>query len=339
MLTKLFEFQGARVRVIMIEGEPWFVASDVAKVLGYRDAEKAIRGKLRPHQIRTHEVGTNRGPRTMTIINEAGVNRLVMRSERPEAEAFQDWIEGDVIPSLARTGTYTMPGANSGAVLPDLTNADEATVLAFAEITNKLAQASARMVAELQGRKAADAKVVALETVVVEKDKKIAELEIEWDMFREIDGLLQVSTVAKLLQQAGIDTSPDRLWDQLIDLKLVMRKKSWRGRNAYEATVKAKGWLVTVGQKRQDKDGNWVAAETSVRFTVLGCQKVQKILYLDQMPKLSLVQGELEFDGGHEASPEPAEPTEPESKLLTDERLEELAAESGLIRFPKVGKK
>lgn len=100
-----FDFKGNPVRVVMIDGEPWFVAVDVAKVLGYRDAANATR-TLRDREVRTHPVSTSAGLRELIIISEQGLYRLVMRSERSEAEDFQDWVTGDLLPQIRTTGAY-----------------------------------------------------------------------------------------------------------------------------------------------------------------------------------------------------------------------------------------
>jgi len=100
-----FNFQGkAPVRTILIEGEPWFVASDVASVLGYVNPQKAIRD----HCKGVNETGTPSagGIQTVKIIRESDVYRLVMRSKLPTAEAFEAWVVEEVLPSIRKTGSY-----------------------------------------------------------------------------------------------------------------------------------------------------------------------------------------------------------------------------------------
>ena len=103
-LTK-YDFHGCTLRVVMIEGEPWFVATDLAKTLGYRDAEKMTRLLDDDHKG-THIVGTPSGDQELTVISEAGMYRAIMRSQRAEAKAFERWVVGDVLPSIRRTGSY-----------------------------------------------------------------------------------------------------------------------------------------------------------------------------------------------------------------------------------------
>ncbi|PTE66829.1 phage repressor protein [Staphylococcus devriesei] len=90
-------FKGNEIRFIEKDGEHWAVASDVAKILGFRDSYTAIR-VLPRHVCDTHKVRTTseknkaRKYQDYTVINEKGIYRLVMRSNKAEAEEFQDFI-------------------------------------------------------------------------------------------------------------------------------------------------------------------------------------------------------------------------------------------------------
>lgn len=102
-----FDFNGQGVRVTVIDGDPWFVANDVGDVLGIR--RSAVRESTRslPHDfIRVISIGTNRGPRNHTIISYEGVTKMMIRSRKPEAEPFQDWISFEVVPSIRKNGYY-----------------------------------------------------------------------------------------------------------------------------------------------------------------------------------------------------------------------------------------
>ncbi|UXR69075.1 Bro-N domain-containing protein [Staphylococcus sp. IVB6246] len=89
MIKQLFD--NKEIRFIEKDGEYWAVAGDVAKVLGFRDSYTAIR--VLPNHVKdTHKVRTLGGEQNMSVINEKGIYRLVMRSNKTEAEDFQDWI-------------------------------------------------------------------------------------------------------------------------------------------------------------------------------------------------------------------------------------------------------
>ena len=90
-------FNGTEIRFIEKDGEHWAIASDVATILGFRDSNTAVR------YLPEHTRGTLKGRTTSnkkysrkyqdyTVINEKGIYRLIMRSNKKEVEDFQDWI-------------------------------------------------------------------------------------------------------------------------------------------------------------------------------------------------------------------------------------------------------
>ena len=105
----VFAFHNHSVRIIVRDGEPWFVASDVATALGYRDASNAAR-HLKDQQKGTHNLSTLGGDQKVTVITESGLYKLVLRSRKPEAEEFSDWVTGEVLPTIRKTGRYEAPG-------------------------------------------------------------------------------------------------------------------------------------------------------------------------------------------------------------------------------------
>ena len=92
-----------KVRALMRDGEPWFVAADVASLLGYSDTAKAIRTHCKG--VAETSTPTLGGLQTVKIIPERDVYRLIMRSRLPAAEAFEEWVVGTVLPSLRQKGT------------------------------------------------------------------------------------------------------------------------------------------------------------------------------------------------------------------------------------------
>lgn len=90
-------FNGTEIRFIEKDGKHWAVASDITSVLGFRDSFNAVR-ILPNHVCATHKVSTTskkkyaRKYQDYTVINEKGIYRLIMRSNKKEAEDFQDWI-------------------------------------------------------------------------------------------------------------------------------------------------------------------------------------------------------------------------------------------------------
>lgn len=102
-----FDFQGSSVRVVMIDNEPWFVASDVARLLGYANPQEAVRVHCRG--VSETLIPSAQGHQNTKIIPERDVYRLITRSKLPAAERFEDWLFGEVLPSIRKTGSYVAP--------------------------------------------------------------------------------------------------------------------------------------------------------------------------------------------------------------------------------------
>lgn len=106
---KIFENEAfGKVRVIEKNNEPWFVGKDVAEALGYSQPAKAIREHVKDTHKGVSEMDTPGGRQQIIIIDEAGLYSLVLRSKLPAAEAFQEWVVAEVIPSIRKTGSYSV---------------------------------------------------------------------------------------------------------------------------------------------------------------------------------------------------------------------------------------
>lgn len=123
---QVFNSELGQVRTLEIEGKIWFVASDVAKALGYSNHRDAIirhckgvvkhdgvaETGVRPDGTRIHQQVE------MNIIPEGDVYRLVGRSKLPSAEKFESWVFDEVLPSIRKTGTYSVvPSTYAQALL------------------------------------------------------------------------------------------------------------------------------------------------------------------------------------------------------------------------------
>lgn len=99
-----FTFDSLPVRVVDQDGEPWFVAADVAKVLGYSNPRKAIGDHCKG--VTKRDTPTPGGIQQLSFIPERDVYRLIMRSKLPAAERFEEWVVSEVLPSIRRHGGY-----------------------------------------------------------------------------------------------------------------------------------------------------------------------------------------------------------------------------------------
>jgi len=95
------------VRSIIVNGEPWFIAKDIAEALGYVNTSKAVN----THCNRVETCPTEMGGqvRHVQIIPEPDLYRLIAKSELPAAERFEAWIFEEVLPTIRKHGMYATP--------------------------------------------------------------------------------------------------------------------------------------------------------------------------------------------------------------------------------------
>ena len=95
------------VRTITKDNKTYFVGNDVAKALGYSETAKAIRTHCKG--VSEMDIPTNGGIQTMKMITEGDIYRLVIKSQLPQAEKFESWVFDNVLPSIRKTGSYSVP--------------------------------------------------------------------------------------------------------------------------------------------------------------------------------------------------------------------------------------
>lgn len=192
-----FEFEGNKVRALADGDEVMFVASDIAKLLGYRDAANLARN-LDHDERGIHEVSTPSGTQNMTVLTESGLYRAILNREtayvkEPEAQAFvkrfQRWVTHEVLPSIRRTGGY----------IPTTDVDDDMTILAKAVmIGQRTMETQKRRIAEQQTR-----------IVELEPKARFA------DAVAASDGTCLIGELAKMLRQNGLDIGQNRLFEIL----------------------------------------------------------------------------------------------------------------------------
>ena len=119
-----FEFVTQSVRVLIIDGEPWFVAADVCAILGLSQVTRALdrldddEKQVIDFSILTNGKGRSNqqlskfNPKSVNIINESGLYALILTSRKPEAKKFKKWVTSEVLPTLRKQGHYTILGAD-----------------------------------------------------------------------------------------------------------------------------------------------------------------------------------------------------------------------------------
>lgn len=107
-----FDFNGTAVRVIKDDqGEPWFVAKDVAEILDYENSRTMTR-RLDDDEKGVQKLHTPGGEQEMTVISESGLYSAILGSSKPEAKAFKKWVTGEVLPAIRKTGGYMVARPN-----------------------------------------------------------------------------------------------------------------------------------------------------------------------------------------------------------------------------------
>lgn len=233
-----FEFRSTNVRVVTIDGKPWFVAADVCYILGYSNSRDAVAKHVRDHQKGTSRIATPSGDQVFTIINEFGLYRLMMRARTVLADEFQDWVTDEVLPAIRKTGRYE--------VAPRLPQS-------YAEALRELA-------ATVEERDAAKAKVIELHP------KADA-----WDTLADTGADYAAREAAYILNRdPAISTGQNRLLQLLRDWRLIDRFDKPYANHAAHVTLRP--------QTRVASDGERVQAKPQVRITVQGLSYLHKRL-------------------------------------------------------------
>lgn len=191
-------FQNERfgaVRTVIREGQPWFVAADVCRVLeieptATRRLDEDEKAALRLTQTSSNGVTQER---EVTIVNEPGLYSLVLGSRKPEAKAFKRWITHEVVPTIRKTGGYV---DNDDLFLNTyLPTADDATRGLFKATLVTMRKQTEML--EAQKREIAEkSSVIGKQEEVIAEQKPKADY---FDNFMKRDGLSNIRDTATQL--------------------------------------------------------------------------------------------------------------------------------------------
>lgn len=101
-------FGETEVRTIERDGEPWWVLSDVCKVLELNSPHK-VADRLEEDEKGRNLIPTLGGEQEMTIISESGLYSVILRSDKPQAKPFRKWVTSEVLPTIRKHGAYMTP--------------------------------------------------------------------------------------------------------------------------------------------------------------------------------------------------------------------------------------
>ena len=106
-----FDFEGNKVRTVLIDDEPYFVGKDVAEILGYKRQVKAINDHVEPEDKREDIVNISQSSQSgraelTLLITEAGIYDLIFNSQLDSARRFKRWVTSEVLPTIRKHGMY-----------------------------------------------------------------------------------------------------------------------------------------------------------------------------------------------------------------------------------------
>ncbi len=103
---QIFHYENNEVRTILKDGEPWWVLADVCQVLEIENSRNVAARLDEDEKNTVHLTDGIRGNPNMTIINESGLYKVILRSDKPEAKKFTRWVTHEVLPAIRKTGQY-----------------------------------------------------------------------------------------------------------------------------------------------------------------------------------------------------------------------------------------
>ena len=132
----VYNFNQNKIRTTTVDGEPFFNLNDCCEALGIvRGYKSTVR--LSPEGVRETSLLTPGGLQVSKFINEPNLYRLIFRSNKPQAQAFADWVYSEVLPSIRKTGAYGVPALVDKRLENTIRDCVSASVRDALKITDK----------------------------------------------------------------------------------------------------------------------------------------------------------------------------------------------------------
>lgn len=106
--VQIFNFKENSVRTQYASDEVWFCLKDVCKILEIKNSNDVV-SRINPKGVASIYTLTNGGNQKLTYINESNLYKVIFQSRKPQAEEFTEWVTGEVLPTIRKTGGYQMP--------------------------------------------------------------------------------------------------------------------------------------------------------------------------------------------------------------------------------------
>jgi prophage antirepressor-like protein len=100
-----FDFGKQQVRTLLINDQPWFVATDVCEALAIVNTARAL-SRLDEDERGIHSMNTLGGAQNLSVVNESGLYSLILTSRKAEAKIFKKWVTAEVLPAIRKHGRY-----------------------------------------------------------------------------------------------------------------------------------------------------------------------------------------------------------------------------------------
>ena len=239
-----FHFQDQAVRIIDLDGEPWFVLADLASVLEI-SAVPRLAARLDDDMRQTHTIPDRLGrDQSTTIVSESGMYEVIVRSDSPIAKPFRRWITSEVLPSIRKTGSYGQVEQLSGPAL--------------------IAAAWEQIQADLEAEKL--------------RNRMLTPKADAFDGFLSATGDYSLNEGAKLLARNGVkDMGQNRLRDHLLRWGWLYRGRKERLR-AHQSAIDAGRMCERTSWYYDDHTGERKTGQTQAVITAKGLFDVKKKL-------------------------------------------------------------
>lgn len=231
------------VRVAGTSEQPLFCASDLCRALGYANGRDAISKHVDAGDVAKCDTLTASGMQVMTYVNESGLYALIFSSKQPNAKEFKKWVTSEVLPSIRKTGSYSVQ-----KLLPDFSNPAEAA-RAWADQYEK-AQAL-----ELENKKQAEQIEEDAPRVLFSKAVETAKRSC------------LIAELAKILQQNGVNIGQNRLFKWLRENGYLCNKGQYYNQPTQKAMEMG---LFEIKQTTINKPDGSVLVSTTTKATGKG---------------------------------------------------------------------
>ena len=251
-----FTYEDAQLRTLTIDDEPWFVAGDAARILGYRDAHNLAR-RLDDDEKGTHSLSTPGGIQQVAIISESGLYSAILGSQVEKAKEIKRWVTGTVLPEIRKTGGY-------GIAALDLSDP-----IAAIEAANARSQAAVEIAKSERAAR-------------VEAEARAKELEAPasaWSHMADSTGDYDVADAAKVLtRDPAIKIGRDRLFSFMAAEGWIFRNRNTRWK-AYQTQVDCGRLVEKLGTPfLHEPTGEMRVPDPTIRVTPKGLAELHKRL-------------------------------------------------------------